>query len=664
MSLESNNLPRMLLLNIVWDLRNPSAHQVIHPFDIPETINPAQVSAVPPPILPSNLPMYRLKGMLCRKGDTVQVTSGHYVALIKHDDVLWEIDDEKTSRMFLNRDAFGGTRFPVLLFYTLEDEVKPSASQPIAKKRRLNKPSGKAMSKSASNPEIPKAEGPTLEAPNPQPPVSDAIPANSSNSELPTSAPPTLEPPNSGDPKVPPPNPTEQEPAPVDVQSTSLAPTSTPTDPTASQPNVLPTVSQGTIPPKPTHISPPGDEPPESGPSSSNMLCQTNTPQGESAPPDQAISLNPTVASQDITAEPDSPSSSMDIDPPSVVPTVERSPSPEVPQYCQLEKAQSVIAERLAQVQWRSGESFQPLISVSTFQDVDSLSDDLLEDLCDQMEAMFHDMAEDEHKGLKLQGVDSTFGSKTLRKFYGRNEWYTNFGIDDILLSVSAFIRNCVNLGIGMSDPIPNSFVYRTLAAGDNWNPYIPGGTPWPSLGKDGQWRKENTVGVLMSSSHFETLVIFGPQKLVLMYDGAGGTYDSGEQKKQWSRLLERRLSWEVRKGIATEAEAMGWLIAPNSQATRDNLDWVTQVDSHSCGPLACAAACLLLQGIRPTASVLGVKSSTLARGESRKLRTSVLQLVLAMAARDPANESIFSPKVKKLMDKSVPSMTYYIDRL
>ncbi|EIW72142.1 hypothetical protein TREMEDRAFT_58298 [Tremella mesenterica DSM 1558] len=148
------------------------------------------------------------------------------------------------------------------------------------------------------------------------------------------------------------------------------------------------------------------------------------------------------------------------------------------------------------------------------------------------------------------------------------------------------------------------------------------------------------------------------------MYDGAGGTYDSGEQKKQWSRLLERRLSWEVRKGIATEAEAMGWLIAPNSQATRDNLDWVTQVDSHSCGPLACAAACLLLQGIRPTASVLGVKSSTLARGESRKLRTSVLQLVLAMAARDPANESIFSPKVKKLMDKSVPSMTYYIDRL
>ncbi|EIW71359.1 hypothetical protein TREMEDRAFT_60289 [Tremella mesenterica DSM 1558] len=664
MSLESNNLPRMLLLNIVWDLRNPSAHQVIHPFDIPETINPAQVSAVPPPILPSNLPMYRLKGMLCRKGDTVQVTSGHYVALIKHDDVLWEIDDEKTSRMFLNRDAFGGTRFPVLLFYTLEDEVKPSASQPIAKKRRLNKPSGKAMSKSASNPEIPKAEGPTLEAPNPQPPVSDAIPANSSNSELPTSAPPTLEPPNSGDPKVPPPNPTEQEPAPVDVQSTSLAPTSTPTDPTASQPNVLPTVSQGTIPPKPTHISPPGDEPPESGPSSSNMLCQTNTPQGESAPPDQAISLNPTVASQDITAEPDSPSSSMDIDPPSVVPTVERSPSPEVPQYCQLEKAQSVIAERLAQVQWRSGESFQPLISVSTFQDVDSLSDDLLGDLCDQMEAMFHDMAEDEHKGLKLQGVDSTFGSKTLRKFYGRNEWYTNFGIDDILLSVSAFIRNCVNLGIGMSDPIPNSFVYRTLAAGDNWNPYIPGGTPWPSLGKDGQWRKENTVGVLMSSSHFETLVIFGPQKLVLMYDGAGGTYDSGEQKKQWSRLLERRLSWEVRKGIATEAEAMGWLIAPNSQATRDNLDWVTQVDSHSCGPLACAAACLLLQGIRPTASVLGVKSSTLARGESRKLRTSVLQLVLAMAARDPANESIFSPKVKKLMDKSVPSMTYYIDRL
>ncbi|RXK34800.1 hypothetical protein M231_07946 [Tremella mesenterica] len=200
------------------------------------------------------------------------------------------------------------------------------------------------MSKSASNPEIPKAEGPTLEAPNPQPPVSDAIPANSPNSEpptatAPTSAPPTLEPPNSGDPKVAPPNPTEQEPATVDVHPESLAATSTPTDPTASQPNVLPTVSQGTIPPKPTHISPPGDEPPETIPSLRNMLLQTDTPQGQLAPPDQAISLNPTVASQDITAHSESSSSSMDIDPPSVFPTVERSPSPEVPQYCQLEKA-------------------------------------------------------------------------------------------------------------------------------------------------------------------------------------------------------------------------------------------------------------------------------------------------------------------------------------
>ncbi|EIW68958.1 hypothetical protein TREMEDRAFT_62671 [Tremella mesenterica DSM 1558] len=95
----------------------------------------------------------------------------------------------------------------------------------------------------------------------------------------------------------------------------------------------------------------------------------------------------------------------------------------------------------------------------------------------------------------------------------------------------------------------------------------------------------------------------------------------------------------------------MGWLVAVNSQATRDSLEWATQVDSHSCGPLSCAAACLLLQGIKPTASALGLKSSNLARGESRKLRTSVLQLVLAMAARDPANEIFFTPKVKKQLE-------------
>ena len=38
-------------------------------------------------------------------------------------------------------------------------------------------------------------------------------------------------------------------------------------------------------------------------------------------------------------------------------------------------------------------------------------------------------------------------------------------------------------------------------------------------------------------------------------------------------------------------------------------LDWVTQADSHSCGPLATAAALLLLQGFRPTVQSLRITS-------------------------------------------------------
>lgn len=34
----------------------------------------------------------------------------------------------------------------------------------------------------------------------------------------------------------------------------------------------------------------------------------------------------------------------------------------------------------------------------------------------------------------------------------------------------------------------------------------------------------------------------------------------------------------------------------------RSRLEWVVQGDDHSCGPLAVAAALLLLQGFRPTA--------------------------------------------------------------
>lgn len=53
-------------------------------------------------------------------------------------------------------------------------------------------------------------------------------------------------------------------------------------------------------------------------------------------------------------------------------------------------------------------------------------------------------------------------------------------------------------------------------------------GTPWSALGKDASWRQRITVGVVpvQFETHFVTVIIYGPQRLVCPVDGAGGAYD------------------------------------------------------------------------------------------------------------------------------------------
>ena len=55
-----------------------------------------------------------------------------------------------------------------------------------------------------------------------------------------------------------------------------------------------------------------------------------------------------------------------------------------------------------------------------------------------------------------------------------------------------------------------------------------PEDTPWPGLGRDCSWRNRTTISVISTSfdKHFATLAIFGPQRLVVTFDGAGGKYD------------------------------------------------------------------------------------------------------------------------------------------
>ena len=51
---------------------------------------------------------------------------------------------------------------------------------------------------------------------------------------------------------------------------------------------------------------------------------------------------------------------------------------------------------------------------------------------------------------------------------------------------------------------------------------------PFSGLGKDATWRKEISVGVVatFNQQHFVTVAIFGPEKLVAIFDSAAGIYD------------------------------------------------------------------------------------------------------------------------------------------
>jgi len=59
-------------------------------------------------------------------------------------------------------------------------------------------------------------------------------------------------------------------------------------------------------------------------------------------------------------------------------------------------------------------------------------------------------------------------------------------------------------------------------------------------------------------------------------------------------------------------------------------LMWVPQHDTHSCGPLSCAAAIMILQGIRPLVHNIGIRPSGKYNQETMaRLRDSMLVLFL-----------------------------------
>ncbi|KAK4688487.1 hypothetical protein P7C73_g1632, partial [Tremellales sp. Uapishka_1] len=157
---------------------------------------------------------------------------------------------------------------------------------------------------------------------------------------------------------------------------------------------------------------------------------------------------------------------------------------------------------------------------------------------------------------------------------------------------------------------------------------------PWPGLGKNSNWRTRTTVTIVNSSpdSHLVTLAIFGPQRVTIVYDGAGGMYDLPQFQEKWRTLLAERLDYEREAGWVTSADNEGWMYMPNTMPMRDALGWLVQSDAHSCGPIATAAAVLLLRGMRPTPASLGnlpTSQNYMSSSASMLLRDSLFQMAL-----------------------------------
>lgn len=116
--------------------------------------------------------------------------------------------------------------------------------------------------------------------------------------------------------------------------------------------------------------------------------------------------------------------------------------------------------------------------------------------------------------------------------FKDRKEWWTNFLIDTACMTGELrwrgsqqwcrYAEDMMRLtAVGKLDLPTKKLAGRSI---------MP---RWPNLGRDSRWRERTTVGVAnVSGGHFVTIAIFGSQKLMVIYDGAGGSHDTSAVKK------------------------------------------------------------------------------------------------------------------------------------
>ncbi|TYJ53340.1 hypothetical protein B9479_006055 [Cryptococcus floricola] len=207
-------------------------------------------------------------------------------------------------------------------------------------------------------------------------------------------------------------------------------------------------------------------------------------------------------------------------------------------------------------------------------------------------------------EALHRHGQDMGLGSARAELIKNSTSLWTDGIIEDLLEKVLPLKSEMYS-----SQYIKELFYYNTRNGGCDWK----GDVPLPLLGEGTGWRQKVILTVIpnkahgLAGNHWLTVVIFGPQRLVAIFDGAGGKWDTEPERiNAILQSLQDRLNYELECGLVDGSQNRDWQMPKSTPLLRDTcLEWVVQTDNHSCGPLAVLVGCLVLRGIRPTRKVI-----------------------------------------------------------
>lgn len=140
---------------------------------------------------------------------------------------------------------------------------------------------------------------------------------------------------------------------------------------------------------------------------------------------------------------------------------------------------------------------------------------------------------QDINLGIRTRNTGVELSVESFRRMITRNEWWNTSIIDSICLSAVDKLKRSGSEWVARCRFV--EFFLRWDSAGSAHRPALGNDSrsrrkpPWLALGMDQSWRGVITVAVINVEyqTHFATVAIFGPARLVIPFDGFGGDADN-----------------------------------------------------------------------------------------------------------------------------------------